>query len=137
VETPEEGGLYYFLVIGGIVLAVVFAVYSARQQKVNEEMPKWESAIRRWNQLYYCSRCDGVFIPEKTLLVPSEMTRGFLRLGSELESRMREATKPPQSEDERKEVEEIADELKELGWSIEDVLWMQASQHAVEYQEKS
>jgi len=28
-----------------------------------EEMPKWRSAMNRWNNLYYCKRDDLIFIP--------------------------------------------------------------------------
>jgi hypothetical protein len=28
-----------------------------------EEIAAWERAMDRWSRLFYCGRCDGVFIP--------------------------------------------------------------------------
>jgi hypothetical protein len=93
VETPEEGGLYYFLIIGGVILAGMFAVYFARQQRVAEQMPRWEKAVSRWHQLYYCGRCDGVFAPGETPLLSAERMGAFLYLWGPEEEKERQQKK--------------------------------------------
>ena len=34
------------------------------------QMPYWRSAITRWHQMYYCHRCDGIFLPGERVLIP-------------------------------------------------------------------
>src|SRR2546423_449942 len=38
----------------------------------------WTRAMRRWEQLHYCQRCNGVFIPSESPLVPVPQMRNFL-----------------------------------------------------------
>ena len=33
------------------------------------EVEMWEQAIERWDELYYCYRDDGVFLPSQTRFV--------------------------------------------------------------------
>lgn len=43
------------------------------QKTVAAQTPLWQRAIGRWQKLYYCGRCDGVFLPaEHTSLVPAD-----------------------------------------------------------------
>ncbi len=37
-----------------------------------QEVASWERAMERWNRLFYCARCDGIFIPGE---------RGFTPIG--------------------------------------------------------
>lgn len=122
----------YCLLPGIVILAGALVVYSNRKQRFDEEMPQWQRLMRMWNRLYYCSRCDGVFIPGKTLLVPSDLMGGFLRLGSELESR----AKSNQGEIDDAKLEEIKKECKKFGLGVEDLPWMMASHYVNEYREK-
>jgi len=53
--------------------------YVRRKRQYDEERTKWEAAMQVWNQamhrwhrLYYCSRCDGVFIPGEGMFTPIE-----------------------------------------------------------------
>lgn len=39
---------------------------------------KWEHANERWQQLYYCYRDDGVFLPARTILVPVAQMKRLL-----------------------------------------------------------
>jgi membrane protein DedA with SNARE-associated domain len=35
----------------------------------NEDLPRWQRAIERWNQLYYCMRDETIFIPAENKAV--------------------------------------------------------------------
>ncbi len=65
--------------IGVIIISIVFAApfvalaawlarsRIARQRAYHaaytRDAPLWEAAMRNWDSLYYCSRCDGVYYP--------------------------------------------------------------------------
>lgn len=42
------------------------------------ELQRWERAVERWEQLYYCFRDDGVFLPNHAVLVPSAQMKQYL-----------------------------------------------------------
>ncbi len=42
------------------------------------QMPHWQRAITKWQQLFYCHRCDGVFLPGHFFFVPSGQMLDFL-----------------------------------------------------------
>jgi hypothetical protein len=35
----------------------------SEQIRFKKELHAWEKAIQRWQQLYYCHRCDGLYVP--------------------------------------------------------------------------
>ena len=39
----------------------------------------WQQAMQKWNSLFYCSRCDGVFIPDKDRFEPAEQMMAYLK----------------------------------------------------------
>jgi hypothetical protein len=39
---------------------------------------RWYRANQRWEQLFYCGRCDGVFVPGDIGLVPARQMREYL-----------------------------------------------------------
>ena len=49
-----------------------------RLEKYNLRVRKWPQAVDRWQQLHYCGRCDGVFIPGQGRFVPIEQMESFL-----------------------------------------------------------
>ena len=65
-----------------IVLTLLIAVFlffwifiNLKQSRTDNawaqsQMPYWQSAITRWHQMYYCHRCDGIFLPGENLLIP-------------------------------------------------------------------
>jgi len=59
---------------------VVREVGTIRHNRLNypSEVERWERAIERWRELYYCYRDDGIFIPAQTRLIPVEQLRAFL-----------------------------------------------------------
>ena len=38
----------------------------------------WEKAINRWQLLYYCYRCDGVYVSNLNFIVPTQYMMDFL-----------------------------------------------------------
>ena len=42
------------------------------------QMPHWQRAITKWQQLFYCHRCDGVFLPGHFFFVPAGQMLDFL-----------------------------------------------------------
>jgi hypothetical protein len=79
------------IVIGGAIPSVLWA----KKARKNAEFLRWQAlaerdynwalrqyemwleAMQRWNELYYCARCDGVFL-EGSRLVPVEQMYSFL-----------------------------------------------------------
>ena len=49
-----------------------------RQSSYPYEVEQWERAMDRWRELYYCSRDDGVFLPQRTNLVPATNMKALL-----------------------------------------------------------
>jgi hypothetical protein len=43
------------------------------------ELPAWERKKAWWQDLYYCGRCDGVFVVGDDAIVPTEEARKRLR----------------------------------------------------------
>lgn len=52
----------------------------AREGRMTHEprLDDWERAYTRWQQLYYCQRDDGVFIPGQNVFVPIEQMNDYL-----------------------------------------------------------
>jgi hypothetical protein len=51
---------------------------SKRRRKFEQEMAMWKEAIGKWNQLYYCARDDGVFIPGQNRFVSVDQMTALL-----------------------------------------------------------
>ena len=66
------------LVPGAIVLLVASMAHALGKDRVTKAMPIWKRAMQRWAQLYYCGRCDGVFIPGESSLMPAEQMQALL-----------------------------------------------------------
>lgn len=48
-------------------LIIILKATTAKQRKITfeTEYPRWQHAIAKWNELYYCARNDVIFIPGK------------------------------------------------------------------------
>lgn len=46
-----------------------------RHAIVGHYHPLWMAAMDRWNRAYYCSKCDGVFLPGQTQLTPVDVAQ--------------------------------------------------------------
>lgn len=44
---------------------------SKRMAQLNAEIPRWQYAYARWDQLYYCHNCDNVFLMDQTRWCPA------------------------------------------------------------------
>lgn len=60
-----------FLVILFILCGIMSALhdrlwrwYKRGRKRAEDEHEAWETAMKKWNRLFYCSRCDSVFDPE-------------------------------------------------------------------------
>lgn len=47
--------------------------YQRRMAETEAELPRWERAIEKWNQLHYCTRDDVVFVPGQRAAPSAEM----------------------------------------------------------------
>jgi hypothetical protein len=75
-----EAAFWVIVCLAGIVLPIREAkrVTQAREEQAARELPAWEAALHRWQQLYYCHRCDGVFVPGTgARLILAENVRDF------------------------------------------------------------
>jgi len=74
-------GVFWILVVFGVVLLVCGVLMLRASEKApnqSEVNTRYQNALSKWNQLFYCHICDGVFIPGQGLLVPREKMRDFL-----------------------------------------------------------
>ncbi len=73
--------LYWSIALAFIfVIIATFLIVRNRQAAAARMMPQWEKAMNRWEEMYYCVRCDGVFTPSLGGLVPSKQMRSLLYL---------------------------------------------------------
>ncbi len=63
---------------------IVWLIWLSRRDKRRRALflthhPQWEQAMAKWNALYYCGRCDGVFLPDGASgFVPIDQMGAFL-----------------------------------------------------------
>lgn len=81
------GGSNPIVILVTIVLFGVPAVYTVYKQsridtEYNEYLQQWgprfSTAKGKWNSLYYCHKCDGVFLPGHVPLVPTDHMTDYL-----------------------------------------------------------
>ncbi len=72
-------GLPILVVVVFIWFAALIMVAMMQRVKAREALPAWQRAYPLWQRLYYCARCDGVFIPGgRTPLISAAQMREFL-----------------------------------------------------------
>jgi hypothetical protein len=71
--------------IGGGLILTGIIVWGSSQKAADRraveeaaQMTKWELAMSRWNQLYYCYRDDGVFDPDERVFIPVKQMMNYL-----------------------------------------------------------
>lgn len=73
---------YWVLLVALLVSAPVVAWHSYQVARWRKQLPQeqaqWQQAMTKWQQLYYCARDDGVFLPGKTTLIPVGMLQQWL-----------------------------------------------------------
>ena len=71
----------------GVVIAIEFVaplaiihVYMKKRRaaQIQPEIEVWQQAMERWNQLYFCSRDDVVFVPGENLIVPTSQMMDYI-----------------------------------------------------------
>jgi hypothetical protein len=50
----------------------------SQSRREREELPRWQRAMDRWNNLYYCARDETVFIPGEGKAIPVAQTDKYL-----------------------------------------------------------
>jgi hypothetical protein len=81
------------LVLVGILLVVLILSWSTVREAARESVresdeaafnfqkekkSRWKGAMAKWQQLYYCHRCDGVFLPGSASIAPSSQMQDYL-----------------------------------------------------------
>jgi hypothetical protein len=66
-------------ILGTIWVFLYWALASEKEKTLLiTEMPRWQGANSKWQRLYYCYRCDGVYLPGESYIVPSQHMKDFL-----------------------------------------------------------
>lgn len=77
-ETSAFTGVIAFM----FVFVGVYGFFVWRQAQMDTRLRKaifyWHRASERWQQLYHCARCDGVFIPGQPTLTPPAQVNTIL-----------------------------------------------------------
>lgn len=50
-----------------------------RATEYEESHAEWKRQMERWRRLFYCARCDGVFVQGERVVIPVENAHGALR----------------------------------------------------------
>ena len=67
------------MIVGGEVLAGTRRGATAANAKFMRDGPKWQAAMAKWDELYYCNRCGSVFNPsESDRFVPASRMKDLL-----------------------------------------------------------
>ena len=67
------------LVLGGTIMVLIpWLAWRYVNQSYQKQHSQWQKATDKWNKLYYCSQCAGVFLEGQNRLVPLEQMRPFL-----------------------------------------------------------
>jgi hypothetical protein len=74
---------YWLPILAVLVIGIVVAaIWNQEQAKAAAKaLPIWQYAIRRWNTLFYCMRCDGVFIPGNNSFATANQIQMYLYHG--------------------------------------------------------
>lgn len=73
-------GLPLLLLIPALALPVILFILVRRwvERSYNTKLAEWQRAMNKWQQLYYCPRDAGVFLPGQARLVPLEQMQPFI-----------------------------------------------------------
>ena len=82
------------VMVRGIWISVQREAHSDHEKELFYpiELQRWERAVERWEQLYYCFRDDGFFLPYHAVLIPIVQIKQYL-FSKESENRKREHIK--------------------------------------------
>lgn len=78
----RDTGIFSAILVFMVVFVAVFAAFVWRQARADALLQvsilRWHRAHKRWEQLAYCARCDGVFAPGQARLVPADQLQSYL-----------------------------------------------------------
>ncbi len=69
-------------IIATLCVLALYWMYLRRQRAIaryNRTTPLWNRAAAIWVHLFYCHRCDGIFLPGEQVLYPPEVVQGYLK----------------------------------------------------------
>ena len=82
------GGVVLLLVVAGLVVAGILvkrryaramAGYGEKKTRYErEDLPRWEQAMQRWNEMYLCLRDETVFLPEEQKVIRVDEVQNYL-----------------------------------------------------------
>jgi hypothetical protein len=71
--------IFVVMVWGGLKILKARKVHiNKEREKLQQNIPIWESAMRKWDRLYYCHKHDIAFDPENGETCPSNSLKEFL-----------------------------------------------------------
>ncbi len=70
--------LALFLIPLGLLVAGRERERRIRQGELSIQLRAWERAMAKWEALYYCDRCEGVFFSDRRRLVPTGEMEKYL-----------------------------------------------------------
>jgi hypothetical protein len=78
-----DAGIFSAILVFMVVFVGVYSAFVWRQARADRLLRRqvigWHQVRDRWEQLVYCSRCDGVFLPGQARLVPADQMHSWLR----------------------------------------------------------
>lgn len=79
-QTSMEVRIFWLVVIGMHLALLLLLLLGVRKNASYSQSAwsEWRRQMQKWQALYYCHRCDGVFIPGLCMFVPIAAVRAFL-----------------------------------------------------------
>lgn len=76
------GAMFVPAILFGGITVLAFFRYRHKETEYQVFYRQWLAsrnlALKRWQSLYYCHRCDGVFVPGKSGLIPTDQMSQYL-----------------------------------------------------------
>jgi hypothetical protein len=70
--------VFVLLLMGAFVIGVPWLIHRYVKQNHQQKLAEWQRAADKYNLMYFCSRCAGVFLPEQNRIIPIEQMQAFL-----------------------------------------------------------
>ena len=79
-QTSMEVRMFWLVIIGMHLALLLLLLLGVRRNSTYSRSAwvAWQRQMQKWQALYYCHRCDGVFIPGFPIFVPTAAMRSFL-----------------------------------------------------------
>ncbi len=70
--------VFVLALMGGFMLGLPWLIYRGVNQNYQQRNVQWQRAMSKYQKLYHCSRCAGVFLEGQNRIVPIEQMQAFL-----------------------------------------------------------